>query len=343
MFRNKARIPNFNNLQLVLEKKRTPRPVLFDFIIGQEKEKILTGEDYCTNTEEDRIVTTIKAFDSAGYDFAPIVVRGMEFSNNESMKHGAATKSINDSQGITDKSSFDKYIWPEVGNCNFSIIRRVYPSASEGMKLVPFSIDGILENSTSILGFENMCYLLFDDLGLVEDVFSEVGRRIVSYYDKVTQYDEVGAIIINDDWGFNSQTMIAPELLRQLVFPWYKKVVSIAHSRGKGAILHSCGKYDDIIDDIVDMGFDGRHSYEDKIVPVEKAYEELSDKLAVLGGIDVNFLAQASSDEVYERCRNIVNNSRDKGGYALGSGNSVPDYISNENYFSMLRAANEDY
>jgi len=31
-----------------------------------------------------------------------------------------------------------------------------------------------------------------------------------------------------------------------------------------------------------------------------------------------------------------------QGGYALGSGNSIPDYIPSENYLAMLKAGTED-
>ena len=40
---------------------------------------------------------------------------------------------------------------------------------------------------------------------------------------------------------------------------------------------------------------------------------------------------------------NLIALSATDGGYALGSGNSVPDYIPNENFIAMLRAANEGY
>jgi uroporphyrinogen decarboxylase len=153
----------------------------------------------------------------------------------------------------------------------------------------------------------------------------------------------VGAILCNDDWGFNSQTMLPPHILKECVFPVYKRIVENAHRKGKYAILHSCGYYKDIMDDIINyMKFDGRHSYEDKITPVEEAYDELHHKIAVLGGIDVNFLARSTPDEIYIRCKNMVNRSKSSGGYALGSGNSVPDYISNENYLAMIKAAIED-
>ena len=343
MFRNENRQPDFNNLMLVLDKKPAPRPVLFDFIIGADKERMLTGIEYKRDTELQRVITTIRAFDSAGYDFAPIVVRGLEFSHDTQMDYGALTKSINHNAGISDRESFEHFQWPELSNCDFSIIEDAFGAVSDGMKLIPYSVDGVLENTTSILGYENLCYLLYDDLELVSDVFNEVGKRLFGYYDRLTQFDEVGALLLNDDWGFVSQTMIDPKYLRAFVFPWYRKIAEAAHARGKGVILHSCGNYSEIIQDIIDMGLDGRHSYEDKIVPVEQAYEDLHGRLAVLGGIDVGFMSMSSPEEVYNRCRAMLKRTRERGGYALGSGNSVPDYIPNGNYEAMLKAANEDY
>lgn len=87
------------------------------------------------------------------------------------------------------------------------------------------------------------------------------------------------------------------------------------------------------------MKFDGRHSYEDKIVPVEKAYAELRGKIAVIGGIDVDFLSRATPGEVYDRSRRLLEMTAATGGFALGSGNSIPDFIPDENYLAMLRAA----
>jgi uroporphyrinogen decarboxylase len=117
--------------------------------------------------------------------------------------------------------------------------------------------------------------------------------------------------------------MINPKYLRSFVFPWYKDIIALAHARGKAAILHSCGFYQEILPDIISMGFDGRHSFEDKIVPVEQAYEDLCGKLAVLGGMDVGFLANAAPDAVFKRCRAMFEQTRTRGGYALGSGNSI--------------------
>ena len=80
-------------------------------------------------------------------------------------------------------------------------------------------------------------------------------------------------------------------------------------------------------------------TYEDKIVPVEQAYEKLNGRIAVLGGIDMNFLVTSSPEEVYKRSRAMIERTQDRGGYALGSGNSIPEYVPTENFMAMIRAA----
>jgi len=339
MFRDKNRKPNFRLLEAVLRKETTERPVLFDFILGQNKEKLLTGNHYNDKTEFDRVITTIKAFDSGGYDFSPIIIRGLIFAGNSNSLH---TKSLNENSIITDRKTFDSYVWPEISNCDFSIIDKAAWYLADGMKFVPFSYDGILENSISLIGYDNLCYLLYDDINVVEDVFENVGKRITLYFKKCLENTHVGAVILNDDWGFNTQTMLPPSILKKYVFPFYREITEYAHSLGKYTIIHSCGFYGDIIDDIIYyIRADGRHSYEDKIIPVERAYSDLKGKIAVLGGMDVDFLARSTAEDVYERCLKMLETSRSCGGYALGSGNSIPDYIPDENFVAMLKAGQE--
>jgi uroporphyrinogen decarboxylase len=97
-----------------------------------------------------------------------------------------------------------------------------------------------------------------------------------------------------------------------------------------------------VIDDIVDdMQFDARHSYEDTIWPVEEAYESLHQRIAILGGIDVDFICRSTPEAVYERSKAMLLKTKGRGGYALGTGNSVPEYVPDEGYFAMIRAALE--
>jgi uroporphyrinogen decarboxylase len=169
-----------------------------------------------------------------------------------------------------------------------------------------------------------------------------VGELIYKYYETALQFDTVGIIMCNDDWGFKTQTFLSPADMRKYVFPWYKKYVELAHDKNIPAVLHSCGYAGDIMDDIIDvMGFDGKHSFEDAIMPVEDSYEKYHNRIAILGGIDVDFLIQKSEAEIITRCKAMLKRTDDRGAYALGTGNSVPEFVPQDNYLTMIKAALE--
>jgi uroporphyrinogen decarboxylase len=150
-------------------------------------------------------------------------------------------------------------------------------------------------------------------------------------------HESVCAIISNDDWGFKTQTMLSPADMRKYVFPWHEKITEVGHTNGRPMILHSCGYAEEIMEDIINgMKFDGKHSFEDTIMPIEDAYERYKGRIALLGGIDLNFVCTAEPEEIAKRSRAMLERSEDMGCYALGTGNSVPYYVPHEKYFAMI-------
>jgi uroporphyrinogen decarboxylase len=167
-------------------------------------------------------------------------------------------------------------------------------------------------------------------------MFEAVGSRIVSCFDAVASFDIVGAIVLGDDLGFKTQTLLSPASYREYLFPWHKKIVDAVHRHGKLAILHACGNVTEIMDDIIACGWDARHSFEDVIEPVWEAKERYGDRISVLGGFDMDKLCTMSEDEVRAHTRFLIDCCAPGGGWALGTGNSVANYIPLENYLAML-------
>jgi uroporphyrinogen decarboxylase len=180
--------------------------------------------------------------------------------------------------------------------------------------------------------------MLYENPGLVELISNEIGIRMLKYYELVVDCDCVGMLVHNDDWGFNTQSFLNETFMRKYVFPWNKKVVDLAHKHNKPILLHSCGYFSDSLMNAVayELGYDGKHSFEDNITPVEKAYELWHDSIAIFGGIDVNFLATESDEVIADRCRKMLEKTEATGGYALGSGNSIPEYIPLRGYQAMM-------
>lgn len=333
--------PDFSQLLAVLRRARPARPVLFEFFLNTPLCRLLAGPEAAQAYDAGEITweeVQLRAFCNAGYDY--VTVRGSEFGFPRREQHREQTISLNEGVLITDRASFEALPWMEPDACDYSRLDRLARVLPAGMKLIVWGPGGVLENVVAMLGYENLCLWLHDDPELVKDVFDAVGSRLLRYYERCLPHPAVGAIISNDDWGFKTQTMLSPGDMRRYVFPWHARIVAAAHAAGKPAILHSCGNLAAVMDDIIDgMQFDAKHSYEDAIMPVEEAYEQYGRRMAILGGIDVDFVCRATPEQVYARSRAMLTRAATHGGYALGTGNSVPEYVPQANYFAMINAA----
>ena len=145
-------------------------------------------------------------------------------------------------------------------------------------------------------------------------------------------------MVLSDDLGFFSSTLVSPDVLRRYVLPHYKRVAETVHEAGKVLVFHSCGNMYKLMDDLIDdVGIDSKHSFEDKILPVEEAYRRWGDRIAILGGVDMDLLGRGTEEAIRARTRAILDACGKNGtGYCLGSGNTAANYIPKRSYLAML-------
>jgi uroporphyrinogen decarboxylase len=336
--RKTKRKPDYRNLTTVLEGGIAGRPVLFEFFLNDDLYAFLLGKEKLINENpEEYHLLRMMAYETAGYDYYTVLAGDTPI--NPIHIKTKETISLNAAGVINDRDSFGKFKWTDPKVYDTGRLDSLSGRMPEGMKLVPYGPGGVLENVVSLMGYDNLCYAVYDNPGLVADVCEKVGGILVEYYKLVSNRDDVAAVISNDDWGFNTQLMLSAKDMRKYIFPWHEEIVRIIHAAGKPAILHSCGNLGEVEEDIFKMGYDAKHSYEDNIEPVEKIYTRYRGRIAVLGGIDLDFICRATPDEVFERSKKMLGLAGN--GYALGSGNSIPAYVPIENYMAMIATAYE--
>jgi len=325
------RKPDFENMLLVLNKQKPNRRTLYEFLVGWHLVEHVNGKLREGATDEEDAQWFADGLAKIGYDCYHVWASKFHFINGE--HDSLLTKSLNDNPLITDWDSFERYKWLEPEDFERRMPKVKMP---DGMKAFISGPSGVLENTIGIVGYDNLCVMVYDNPELAKTVFDCVGDRLYRYYAAEVADPKVGGLMINDDMGFKTQPMLSPDQLRKYVFPWHKKFVELAHRENKPAILHACGNllevYDDIIDDVK---MDGKHSYEDVIQPVEEAYELLNPRLAVLGGIDLDFLCRETSENIRKRCNAMFERCENRGGYAVGTGNSMPYYVPVESLLAM--------
>ena len=237
---------------------------------------------------------------------------------------------------IANWEDFDTYPWPDVSDIDYSWIETAAKRVPEGMKVM-VSIEGVFENVRWLMGYEAMAYAIYENPDLVEALFQKVGRLVTCALENAAQIENVGLIVMGEDMGFNTGTLFAPVFFREHVFQWQKNCVDSAHKNGHVFLLHCCGKIDAIMEDLIEyVGIDARHSYQDAVTPVEDVYNRYHDRLAIVGGVDIDLLARGSEGDVRKRTRQILEACAPGGGYIMGTGNSVANYLNMDNYLAMM-------
>jgi uroporphyrinogen decarboxylase len=333
------RKPDFENLLAVLRRERPSRPTLFEFFLNDPLLERLTGFKAPTSGKtQEALRFHIKAFTALGYDYVTTMLcPDWNSFLPKAEIHRKESISLNESSVITNREEFERFPWKTTWSAD--ILNDCADDLPDGMRIVAYGPGGLLENVISLTGFDNLCYILADDPALAKDLFDRVGGLLLKYYEDACTIPEVGACIVNDDWGFKTQTMLSTSDLRTYVVPWHKKMAELIRSSGRPSILHSCGCLSAVMDDVIGtIGFSAKHSYEDAIQPVEQAYEQYGKRIAVLGGIDVDFLIRSPVEVILKRCRDMLERTEGRGSYALGSGNSIAPYIPDEKYLAMRSA-----
>ena len=252
--------------------------------------------------------------------------------------HGGVTEGSEAHIVIRDRRDYEAYPWPaESDPIDFGHFETVAGMLPDGVKIVGGVCAGPYEWASQMMGTVGLSYALADDPELVEQVFNRIGSLHTSAVRQLATMDFIGALRQGDDLGFKTSTFLSPDLLRRLVFPIYKRMAAIAHAQSKPFILHSCGNLEEVYDDLIDdCRIDAKHSFEDVILPVAEFKKRYGDRVTALGGLDVDVICRSGVDEVRAYARKQIEECFSDGFWALGTGNSLTDYMPVENYLAVL-------
>ena len=247
---------------------------------------------------------------------------------------------------IQDANDFAAYPWEELeerfwtnAGPRFEALVRNLP---EGMKVVGGIGSGVFELAEDLVGLEYLPFMQVDEPELYGQLFERIGdlmetlwRRLLENYGPA-----FCACRFGDDLGFKSSLLTNPGTVRDHIVPQYRRVISLIHDAGKPFLWHSCGCIFEIMEDVLAVGIDAKHSNEDAIAPYDRWIKDYGDRIGLCGGFDMDFLCRATPEEVRRRVDTDGRRFRSTaGGYALGSGNSIADYLPTENYIAMVEAA----
>jgi len=345
--KNSDFIPDYTNLLEVLNNRRPQRLPLYEHHIDAPFISKVLGENIDPsglNPEEltdyyKKVIGFWKEMTYDGFDFEAAICDILP-------GHGAI---MGGRPGpIQTRDDFEKYPWKEIPaifkekySPHFEAIRKTLPI---GMKAYGGCGYGIFEASQDLVGYEPLCILQYLDPDLFRDLFLRIGDLWVELWGWViSNYHDIFVFYrMGDDLGYKTSTMLDPVVIQQHILPQYKRIIDMVHASRKKFLLHSCGNIFPLMDDIIALGIDAKHSNEDQIAPFNDWIQKYSDRIGLFGGFDLNLLVLNKPEDVFQTVLKEGTTFRVKAkGYGLGSGNSIPGYIPVDCFLAMIEAVKE--
>ncbi|MBN1490871.1 MAG: hypothetical protein JXA69_13215 [Phycisphaerae bacterium] len=341
-----------------LRRERTPDRVhFFELYLDPEIQQaicnrydVLNGLDPNDPYYPLRRQIRLQAF--LGYDYVRCGLDGLqmplkmiEAADTAELGHAAGRQYEDEHVGpITTWKEFETYPWPDPTRASGEALEWYETNLPDEMCIVGSSgyASGIgfgrfFKSLMSLMGYETLCFSLYEHRDLVAAIMAKLVELYRGVLERLLTFERVKVILANDDMGFKTGPLISPDDLRELTLPAHTLMAGMAHAAGRPYVLHSCGNLALIMGDLIDnVGIDAKHSFEDVILNVREAKALYGDRIAVLGGIDMDFIARRSEADVRARVRETLDTCMPGGGYCLGTGNTVANYIPVDNYLVML-------
>lgn len=254
-------------------------------------------------------------------------------------EHGEPTplegpiKSPQDLKGFDMISKLDpkdfekvKYVIDKVGNEKAHFV-----SITDPFK-VSWRLRGTMQ--TSLIDY-------VENPGFVHDL-----ARLTTDYDKavIDMIAKTGADVITmpGDLAGEYTTIMSPKHYREYIKPYHKELIDYIHQKGLKVIKHTDGNIWPILDDFMEIGFDGIHPIQPQCMDIKEVKEHVSGKLCVLGNIDCrDLLVSGTEEEVEQTVQETIQKASPGGGYILSSSNSIHPGCQPENYIAMVKAAHK--
>jgi uroporphyrinogen decarboxylase len=331
--------PKFERLRKVLMLEGEPDriPLIELWVDCEIKEKLLGKPigDLLLQAKDYRVEADIEFWSKTGYDYIHVVP---QYTLSQKKKAKGREWAPEKRGMITSEEEFEAFPWPE--EIDYSRLEKGKHHLPAGMRIISGSLAGIYEETWMLMGFEQFALGLIKRPEFVKRLMDKVGKLTLQIFEEVSSYDQVGALWLSDDIAYIQGTMVAPKFLRQYLFPWYRKIVLVGKKHNLPVLYHSDGNLWPVMEDLIEVGFNAIHPIEPKAMNIRELKEKIGDKFCLLGGIGLDYpLSRGKPSEVEEAVKAMLKAIAPGGGYAIGSSNSITEWVPLENYKALLRAS----
>ena len=147
----------------------------------------------------------------------------------------------------------------------------------------------LMERLHMLRGFSNALLDLYLEPAKVERVLDMILEWKIALMDELHRRfgDRVNGLFMTDDWGSQHGPFISPTMFEVFFLHRYRQLVGAVHSRGWHAILHSCGRVNDLVPYFIEAGFDVLNLQQPRLYGIAEIGHRFAGRVCFLTTADI--------------------------------------------------------
>jgi len=180
----------------------------------------------------------------------------------------------------------------------------------------------LYERAWAMRGMENLMMDFLDNRAFAHELLQRIADYNIAQITEALKYD-IDAVYFGDDWGQQRGLQMGPQLWAEFIRPQLKRMYSVALDAGKYVTIHSCGKVDELFDDLIELGLNCFNPFQPEVMDVFDLMKRYKGRLAFHGGLSTQrTLPYGSVEDVRSATTKLLKAGKD-GGYIFAPAHAV--------------------
>ena len=193
----------------------------------------------------------------------------------------------------------------------------------------------LYERAWTLRGIENLMMDFLDHPDFVRKLLNTIADYNIAQVTEALKHD-IDVVFFGDDWGQQTGLQMGLPIWHKFIFPQLKRMYSVVRQAGKYVMIHSCGKVDELFDDLIEIGVNCFNPFQPEVMDVFEIMNKYKGRLAFYGGLSTQkTLPYGSVEEVKTETARLLKAGKN-GGYVFAPAHAVEGDVPLENMLAFI-------
>jgi uroporphyrinogen decarboxylase len=210
-------------------------------------------------------------------------------------------------------------------------------SGQDGFRVFTIGFS-LYERAWTLRGMENLMLDFHEHPAFVHELLGAITDHHLAQLRQALKYD-IDAVYFGDDWGSQRGLQMGPRCWREFIKPHLRRLYAEVRHAGRLVTIHSCGKVDELFDDLIEIGVNGFNPFQPEVMDVAALMQQYRGRLTFIGGLSTQqTLPYGTVADVRRETRRLLAMGR-AGSYVFSPAHAVEGDVPLANMLAFIEEA----